>query len=173
LFPFASAIVLFSLFPSKSKLLFMNVKCDWFGLGTASYVGVKEYVPAYLDSTLSIQEMMTGVSFASGGSGYDPLTPRLSVIPISLSRKYRQQNIVYIYHAFVPQSGELRSEISSEVARLIPFFVGKLHKLIERLTGTHVICSNGNGCHKPLQFLYLINLKKKKKKKKEKGGCHT
>lgn len=79
------------LFPSKSfafVCLFMKVKCDWFGLvvyGTASYLGVKENLPPYLDSTLSIEEMMTGVSFASAGSGYDPLTPRLSVTLISLS----------------------------------------------------------------------------------------
>nr|POE84679.1 gdsl esterase/lipase [Quercus suber] len=45
----------------------------------ASYLGIKKYVPPYLDPSLSIQEMVTGVSFASGGSGYDPLTPTLSV----------------------------------------------------------------------------------------------
>ncbi|KAM7262589.1 hypothetical protein ACFE04_000272 [Oxalis oulophora] len=38
----------------------------------------KEYVPPYLDPTLSIEELMTGVSFASAGSGYDPLTPKIS-----------------------------------------------------------------------------------------------
>ncbi|KAG5516975.1 hypothetical protein RHGRI_037647 [Rhododendron griersonianum] len=45
----------------------------------ASYVGIKEYVPPYLDPTLSIEELMTGVSFASDGSRFDPLTPQLSV----------------------------------------------------------------------------------------------
>jgi len=45
----------------------------------ASYAGLKEFVPAYLDTTLNVAELMTGVSFASAGSGYDPLTPRLSV----------------------------------------------------------------------------------------------
>ncbi|KAJ9690562.1 hypothetical protein PVL29_012954 [Vitis rotundifolia] len=44
----------------------------------ASYVGLKEYVPPYLDPTLSLEELMTGVSFASAGSGFDPLTPRIS-----------------------------------------------------------------------------------------------
>jgi hypothetical protein len=52
--------------------------------GTASYIGVKQFVPAYLDPTLDVQELVTGVSFASGGSGFDPLTPSLSVC-ISLS----------------------------------------------------------------------------------------
>lgn len=42
-------------------------------------MGLKEYVPPYLDPTLSLEELMTGVSFASGGSGFDPLTPRISV----------------------------------------------------------------------------------------------
>ncbi|KAK6917636.1 GDSL lipase/esterase [Dillenia turbinata] len=52
----------------------------------ASYVGIKDYVPAYLDPTLSTEELKTGVSFASANSGYDPLTPRLSNV-ISLSKQ--------------------------------------------------------------------------------------
>ncbi|KAH7838129.1 hypothetical protein Vadar_022390 [Vaccinium darrowii] len=52
----------------------------------ASYVGIKEYVPPYLDPTLGIEELMTGVSFASAGSGFDPLTPRISNV-ISLSQQ--------------------------------------------------------------------------------------
>ncbi|OWM77380.1 hypothetical protein CDL15_Pgr016777 [Punica granatum] len=44
-----------------------------------SYVGIKDYVPPYLNRSLSIDELMTGVSFASAGSGFDPLTPRLFV----------------------------------------------------------------------------------------------
>ncbi|KAL3643488.1 hypothetical protein CASFOL_014303 [Castilleja foliolosa] len=50
----------------------------------AKYLGVKDYVPPYLDPTLSIEELMSGVSFASAGSGFDPLTPAISnVIPLS------------------------------------------------------------------------------------------
>ncbi|GAB4827032.1 hypothetical protein Ancab_033911 [Ancistrocladus abbreviatus] len=52
----------------------------------ARYVGIKEYVPPYLDPTLSDEELMTGVSFASAGSGYDPLTPQLSRV-ISLPKQ--------------------------------------------------------------------------------------
>ncbi|WRX26507.1 GDSL lipase/esterase - like 10 [Theobroma cacao] len=44
-----------------------------------SYIGIKEYLPPYLDPTLGIEELMTGVSFASAGSGFDPLTPRITV----------------------------------------------------------------------------------------------
>ncbi|XP_058197486.1 GDSL esterase/lipase At5g45960-like [Rhododendron vialii] len=52
----------------------------------ASYAGIKEYVPPYSDPTLSIEELMTGVSFASAGSGFDPLTPQLSNV-ISLPKQ--------------------------------------------------------------------------------------
>jgi len=45
----------------------------------ASYLGLKELVPPYLDPNLSDKELVTGVSFASAGSGFDPLTPMLGV----------------------------------------------------------------------------------------------
>ncbi|KAK4589789.1 hypothetical protein RGQ29_020391 [Quercus rubra] len=55
----------------------------------ASYLGIKKYIPPYLDPTLSTEELVTGVSFASGASGYDPLTPTLSnVIPMSKQLDY-------------------------------------------------------------------------------------
>ncbi|KVI01010.1 Lipase, GDSL, partial [Cynara cardunculus var. scolymus] len=44
----------------------------------ASYTGVKDIMPAYLDPTLRIEDLMTGVSFASAGSGFDPVTATLS-----------------------------------------------------------------------------------------------
>ncbi|KAL3634339.1 hypothetical protein CASFOL_021393 [Castilleja foliolosa] len=50
----------------------------------AKELGIKELIPAYLDPKLETQDLSTGVSFASGGSGYDPQTSRLvSVIPLS------------------------------------------------------------------------------------------
>ncbi|KAK6777257.1 hypothetical protein RDI58_023974 [Solanum bulbocastanum] len=52
----------------------------------ARYVGVKEYVPPYLDQSLSIEELKTGVSFASAATGFDPLTPKISNV-ISLSKQ--------------------------------------------------------------------------------------
>jgi len=45
----------------------------------ASALGVKETVPAYLSSNLNSQDFITGVSFASGGSGIDDLTSQIQV----------------------------------------------------------------------------------------------
>jgi len=42
-------------------------------------LGIKEFLPAYLDSNLEPGELVTGVCFASGGAGYDPLTAQTSV----------------------------------------------------------------------------------------------
>nr|KYP72077.1 GDSL esterase/lipase At5g45960 family [Cajanus cajan] len=61
-------------------------------LGTdfiASYLGLKDLLPPYLDPNLSDEELVTGVSFASAGSGFDPLTPILgNVIPIPKQLEY-------------------------------------------------------------------------------------
>ncbi|KAJ7966899.1 GDSL esterase/lipase [Quillaja saponaria] len=47
-------------------------------------LGIKELLPAYVDPSLKPNDLLTGVSFASGGSGYDPLTSNLvSVTPLS------------------------------------------------------------------------------------------
>ncbi|KAH9759209.1 GDSL esterase/lipase EXL1 [Citrus sinensis] len=51
----------------------------------AEELGVKELSPAYLDPTLKPEDLLTGVNFASGGCGYDPLTTRLSAAALSLS----------------------------------------------------------------------------------------
>ncbi|KAG8377953.1 hypothetical protein BUALT_Bualt08G0087400 [Buddleja alternifolia] len=50
----------------------------------AKELGIRELIPAYLDPNLKAQDLPTGVSFASGASGYDPQTPKLvSVISLS------------------------------------------------------------------------------------------
>ncbi|GMH06569.1 hypothetical protein Nepgr_008409 [Nepenthes gracilis] len=36
--------------------------------------GIKELLPPYLDPTLQLNDLLTGVNFASGASGYDPLS---------------------------------------------------------------------------------------------------
>jgi len=42
---------------------------------SAELFGVKKILPAYLDPNLKLPDLLTGVSFASGGAGYDPLPP--------------------------------------------------------------------------------------------------
>lgn len=48
-------------------------------LHAASALGVKELLPPYLKKDLSLEELKTGVSFASAGSGYDNSTCRTMV----------------------------------------------------------------------------------------------
>ncbi|KAI3745807.1 hypothetical protein L6452_08217 [Arctium lappa] len=43
-------------------------------------LGIKVLLPAYLDPSLDDKELLTGVSFASGGSGYDPQTPKITAV---------------------------------------------------------------------------------------------
>ncbi|MCL7048235.1 hypothetical protein MKW94_006113 [Papaver nudicaule] len=61
----------------------------------ASYSGIKEVVPPYLDPTLSENELRTGVSFGSAGSGFDELTARSSralsmSVQVQLFKNYKE-----------------------------------------------------------------------------------
>lgn len=51
----------------------------------ASKVGVKEIMPPYLGSRPGDGDLLTGVAFASAGTGYDPITAQVAVI---LSQRY-------------------------------------------------------------------------------------
>ncbi|KAG5590248.1 hypothetical protein H5410_040762 [Solanum commersonii] len=42
-------------------------------------LGIKEVMPAYLDPHLRVEDLKTGVSFASGGCGFDPQTSSIAV----------------------------------------------------------------------------------------------
>ncbi|XP_049390129.1 GDSL esterase/lipase EXL3-like [Solanum stenotomum] len=46
--------------------------------------GIKKLMPAYLDSNLKVEDLKTGVSFASGASGFDLLTPIVAVTSYSI-----------------------------------------------------------------------------------------
>ncbi|XP_057722733.1 GDSL esterase/lipase EXL3-like [Arachis stenosperma] len=47
-------------------------------------LGVKKYLPAYRDPNLKPSDLLSGVCFASGASGYDPLTSKIASV-ISMS----------------------------------------------------------------------------------------
>ncbi|KAL5072204.1 hypothetical protein RYX36_023091, partial [Vicia faba] len=50
----------------------------------AEELGIKEFLPPYLDPKLNATELATGVCFASGGSGFDHVTSKLlNAIPLS------------------------------------------------------------------------------------------
>ncbi|CAN6195141.1 unnamed protein product [Urochloa humidicola] len=52
----------------------------------ASRLGVKDLLPPYLGSSLDLNDLLSGVSFASGGSGYDPLTPKITIAISSIEQ---------------------------------------------------------------------------------------
>ncbi|KAJ4803198.1 GDSL esterase/lipase EXL3 [Rhynchospora pubera] len=62
----------------------------------ASLLGIKDYVPAYQGTNLTEYDLLTGVSFASGGAGYDPLTSELVQVlsmddQIKMFKEYKQK----------------------------------------------------------------------------------
>ncbi|KAL7117551.1 hypothetical protein ACP275_03G078300 [Erythranthe tilingii] len=46
----------------------------------AEELGIKPVLPPFLDPSLQDQDLLTGVSFASANTGYDPLTARLASV---------------------------------------------------------------------------------------------
>ncbi|XP_039806157.1 GDSL esterase/lipase EXL1-like isoform X2 [Panicum virgatum] len=46
----------------------------------ASKLGVKQLLPPFLSDDLELKDLLTGVAFACGGSGYDPLTSKLATL---------------------------------------------------------------------------------------------
>nr|KYP46314.1 GDSL esterase/lipase EXL3 [Cajanus cajan] len=77
-------------FPPYGKNFRGGIPTGRFGNGkvpsdfVAEELGIKELLPAFLDPNLKPSDLVTGVCFASGGSGYDPLTSKLAAA-ISLS----------------------------------------------------------------------------------------
>lgn len=45
----------------------------------AERLGIAETIPAYLNPKLKNEDLLKGINFAYGGSGYDPLTAKLVV----------------------------------------------------------------------------------------------
>jgi len=53
-------------------------------MNAAEGLGIKNIVPAYRSPFLEPNDILTGVSFASGGSGLDPMTARIQVRLLNL-----------------------------------------------------------------------------------------
>lgn len=77
---------------------FFKIETNCLFFFPAERFGVKELLPAYLSPNLQPQELPTGVSFASGGSGYDPLTAKLMVWFwfIEFCFSYKRINVSYL-----------------------------------------------------------------------------
>lgn len=45
----------------------------------AEELGLKPSIPAYRDPNLKPEDLLTGVTFASGGAGYVPFTTQIAV----------------------------------------------------------------------------------------------
>lgn len=58
----------------------------------ADVLGIKELLPPYANSNLQPEDLITGVCFASGGAGFDPLTSQTAVIKEKLFD--RLENVV-------------------------------------------------------------------------------
>lgn len=62
-------------------------------LFAADGLGIKELVPAYLDPNLKAEDLLTGVSFASGGCGFDPRTAALMVCACTLTFEVQTKTV--------------------------------------------------------------------------------
>ncbi|XP_031387527.1 GDSL esterase/lipase EXL3-like isoform X3 [Punica granatum] len=61
----------------------------------AELLGLKKYLPAYLDKGLKTEDLLTGVGFASGATGYDPLTSQIASVismpnQLNLFKQYKR-----------------------------------------------------------------------------------
>lgn len=63
-------------------------------LFAASLLGIKDLLPAYLGTNLTNQDLITGVSFACGGTGFDLLTAQVAV---NKKMNYCSVNIPFIF----------------------------------------------------------------------------
>ena len=82
--------------------LFIVREINWCFLSnwaSAELLGIKKLLPAYLDPTLQPSDLLTGVSFASGASGYDPLTSKIPVHQFSFEEDIDHFfNLIFLFN---------------------------------------------------------------------------
>ncbi|CAN6866217.1 unnamed protein product [Brassica oleracea] len=70
-------------------------------MDTAEKLGIAKSLPAFMNPNLKPQDLLKGVTFASGGTGYDPLTAKImSVISVWDQLTYFKQYISTIKQHF-------------------------------------------------------------------------
>ncbi|RRT47086.1 hypothetical protein B296_00053975, partial [Ensete ventricosum] len=83
----------------------------------ASGLGVKELLPPYLGVDLSPEDILTGVSFASGATGFDPITPEIvSVFSMNDELKFFEEYKEKLYAIAGEERG---AEIVSEAFYMV------------------------------------------------------
>ncbi|KAK1375395.1 GDSL esterase/lipase [Heracleum sosnowskyi] len=99
----------------------------------ASYAGIKDFVAPYLDPTLRMEELLTGVSFASAGSGFDPLTPTLSgVISVPKQMEYLRDAGTNDFAINYYGTSPIR-RFTYSIPRYYQFLVEQIQKFIQDL----------------------------------------
>ncbi|CAI0435561.1 unnamed protein product [Linum tenue] len=121
-------------------------------------LGIKASLPPYLDPNLQVEDLVTGVCFASAGSGYDPETPILTAVPsipnqLDLFRQYMAklrtlvgeqkskaiiENSLYVISAGNNDVGAtyfLARRKSSDMDSYANFLVGQASTFIRQLHG--------------------------------------
>lgn len=97
---------------------------------SAEELGIKELVPAYSDPALHPGDLLTGVSFASGGSGFDPLTPKIAVVPNNLYFKLLINFLIhFLTNWFFEQKYQSVLSLSDQLG-MFKEYVGKLKAMV-------------------------------------------
>ncbi|CAN1163287.1 GDSL esterase/lipase At3g14820 [Linum perenne] len=118
----------------------------------AEYVGVKPYLPPYLDPNLQAQDLITGVCFASAGSGIDPATSKITAMEGSRAAHRQRELELQLECAEqkwvgpVTTSG-LSISISNQL-RLFEQYIGRLRSLVGEQRSKYIM----------KESIYLISL---------------
>ncbi|KAJ0851978.1 putative triacylglycerol lipase [Helianthus annuus] len=92
--------------------------------------GVKDYLPASLDPLIKDKDLQTGVSFASGGSGFDPLTTaETSAIPMSVQLDMFKQHILKLKRNIKEEAADNIIDNSVAVIVAVLNFIQEIYKL--------------------------------------------
>lgn len=91
---------------SFSIIFFSSFCCNtiaetYISLISVEELGIKEILPAYLDPNLQSEDLITGINFASGSGGYDPLTSEVAVLNSCFPEKLTILFLQILCYSFV------------------------------------------------------------------------
>ncbi|CAN0918810.1 GDSL esterase/lipase At3g43570 [Linum grandiflorum] len=101
----------------------------------AEVLGVKGILPPYLDPSLDLQELLTGVCFASAGAGYDPRASKAAKLYDVGARRIGLLNLAATgcVPALRLAEGGLRRNCSERINRRIRLFNSKLTLAVDKM----------------------------------------